>query len=108
VTQDIVIVAAARTAIGKLGGALASVSAADLGAGVIAACLERVNLPADQVSDVIMGQVLQGGCGQNPARQAAIKAGLPNTVPAMTINQVPSGLTPDPERRHRSALARTP
>jgi acetyl-CoA C-acetyltransferase len=88
VTEDIVIVAAARTAIGKLGGALASVSAADLGAGVIAACLERVNLPADHVSDVIMGQVLQGGCGQNPARQAAIKAGLPNTVPAMTINQV--------------------
>ena len=85
---DIVIVAAARTAVGKFGGALAKTPAAELGATVIRDLLRRSGLPGDQVSEVIMGQVLQAGCGQNPARQAIIKAGLPNAVPGMTINKV--------------------
>ncbi len=87
-TTDIVIVAAARTAVGKFGGSLAKVPAADLGATVLKALLERAKLQGEQVSEVILGQVLQAGCGQNPARQAVIKAGYPNTVPAMTINKV--------------------
>ena len=85
---DIVIVAAARTAVGKFGGSLAKTSAADLGATVIRDLLRRSGLPGDQVSEVILGQVLQAGCGQNPARQAVIKSGLPNAVPGMTINKV--------------------
>ena len=85
---DIVIVAAARTAVGKFGGSLAKVPAADLGATVIRDLLRRSGLPGDQVGEVIMGQVLQAGCGQNPARQAVIKAGLPQSVPGMTINKV--------------------
>ncbi len=85
---DIVIVAAARTAVGKFGGTLAKTPASELGATVIKALLERTGLSGDQISEVILGQVLQAGCGQNPARQAVIKAGLPNTVPAMTINKV--------------------
>jgi len=86
--EDIVIVGAARTAIGKFGGALASVPAAKLGAHVIRKALERAGVSPDQVSEVIMGQVLAAGVGQNPARQAAIWAGLPDMVPAMTINKV--------------------
>jgi acetyl-CoA C-acetyltransferase len=86
--SDIVIVSAVRTAIGKFGGTLAKTPAADLGATVIAEAVRRANLDGAQVSEVIMGQVLQAGCGQNPARQAAIKAGLPQAVPAMTINKV--------------------
>jgi len=86
--EDIVIVGAARTAIGKFGGALASVPAAKLGAHIIRKVLERAGLSPDQVSEVIMGQVLAAGVGQNPARQAAIWAGLPDMVPAMTINKV--------------------
>ncbi|HET6788857.1 MAG TPA: beta-ketoacyl synthase N-terminal-like domain-containing protein, partial [Aquabacterium sp.] len=85
---DIVIVAAARTAVGKFGGTLAKTPAADLGALVIQDLLRRTGLKGDQISEVIMGQVLQAGCGQNPARQAVIKAGLPQAVPAMTINKV--------------------
>ncbi len=85
---DIVIVAAARTAVGKFGGSLAKTPAADLGATVIRDLLRRSGLPGDQVSEVILGQVLQAGCGQNPARQAIIKSGLPNAVPGMTINKV--------------------
>ena len=85
---DIVIVAAARTAVGKFGGALAKTPAAELGATVIRDLLRRSGLPGDQVSEVIMGQVLQAGCGQNPARQAVIKSGLPQAVPGMTINKV--------------------
>lgn len=85
---DIVIVAAARTAVGKFGGSLAKTPAAELGATVIRDLLRRSGLPGDQVSEVILGQVLQAGCGQNPARQAVIKSGLPNAVPAMTINKV--------------------
>ncbi|WP_374591037.1 acetyl-CoA C-acetyltransferase [Aquabacterium sp.] len=85
---DIVIVAAARTAVGKFGGTLAKTPASELGATVIKALLERAKLTGDQVSEVILGQVLQAGCGQNPARQSVIKAGLPHAVPAMTINKV--------------------
>jgi acetyl-CoA C-acetyltransferase len=86
--SDIVIVAAARTAVGKFGGTLAKTPASDLGATVIADLLKRTGLAGDQISEVILGQVLQAGCGQNPARQAVIKSGLPNSVPAMTINKV--------------------
>ena len=85
---DIVIVAAARTAVGKFGGTLAKTAAPDLGAAVILALLERAKLSGDQIGEVILGQVLQAGAGQNPARQSAILSGLPNTVPAMTINKV--------------------
>lgn len=85
---EIVIVSAARTAVGKFGGALAKTPAAELGATVINEVLQRAKLQGDQVSEVILGQVLQAGCGQNPARQSVIKAGLPNVVPAMTINKV--------------------
>jgi acetyl-CoA C-acetyltransferase len=87
-TTDIVIVSAARTAVGKFGGSLAKVPASQLGATVIAEVLKRAKLNPDQINDVIMGQVLQAGAGQNPARQASIGAGLPNTVPAMTINKL--------------------
>src|SRR5512132_878201 len=86
--EEIVIVGAARTAIGKFGGSLASVPAAKLGAHVIRKVLERAGVAPDQVSEVIMGQVLAAAVGQNPARQAAIWAGLPDMVPAMTINKV--------------------
>ena len=86
--EDIFIVGAARTPIGKFGGALAKTPAADLGALVIRNVLERAHVPAEQVSEVVMGQVLAAGVGQNPARQAAMKAGVPYLVPAMTINKV--------------------
>ncbi|HXD07570.1 MAG TPA: acetyl-CoA C-acetyltransferase [Burkholderiaceae bacterium] len=85
---DIVIVAAARTAVGKFQGSLAKTPAVDLGAVVIQELLKRARLNGEQISEVILGQVLQAGAGQNPARQAVIKAGLPNAVPAMTINKV--------------------
>ena len=86
--DDIFIVGAARTPIGKFGGALARMPAADLGALVIRNVLARAGVPAEQVSEVVMGQVLTAGVGQNPARQAAMKAGVPFMVPAMTINKV--------------------
>ena len=86
--EDIFIVAAARSAIGKFGGSLAGVPAAKLGAHVIRKALERAGVSPEQVSEVIMGQVLTAAVGQNPARQAAIWAGLPDMVPAMTINKV--------------------
>jgi len=86
--SNAVIVAAARTAIGKFGGSLAKVPASELGAIVIKEVLARAGVKPDQVDEVIMGQVLAAGVGQNPARQAVIKAGLPVTVPAMTINKV--------------------
>ncbi len=86
--QKIVIVAAARTALGSFSGSLALISAADLGAKVIQSLLERSNLKAEQIDEVIMGQVLTAGQGQNPARQASIKAGIPETTPAMTVNMV--------------------
>ncbi|MGI4858869.1 MAG: acetyl-CoA C-acetyltransferase [Janthinobacterium lividum] len=86
--KQIVIVAAARTAVGKFGGALAKVPAPTLGAVVIRAVLERAGLEPARVSEVIMGQVLSAGAGQNPARQALVQAGVPVEVPGMTINQV--------------------
>jgi acetyl-CoA C-acetyltransferase len=85
---DVVIVSAARTGVGKFGGSLAKIPAPELGATVIRAVLERAGVKPDQISEVIMGQVLAAGSGQNPARQAAIKAGLPHAVPGMTINKV--------------------
>ncbi|MFO1219889.1 MAG: acetyl-CoA C-acetyltransferase [Burkholderiaceae bacterium] len=85
---DIVIVAAARTAVGKFGGTLAKTPASELGATVIKALLERSGLAGEQINEVILGQVLTAGMGQNPARQALIKSGLPQAVPAMTINKV--------------------
>ncbi len=86
--QQAVIVAATRTAIGKFGGSLAKTPAPELGAVVIRELLRRAGLAPEQVDEVILGQVLAAGSGQNPARQATIKAGLPVAVPAMTINKV--------------------
>ncbi len=86
--EDIVIVAAARTAVGKFGGALAKTPATELGALVIKALLERSRLAPEQVGEVILGQVLAAGAGQNPARQALMKSGLPKEIPALTINAV--------------------
>jgi len=86
--HEVVIVAATRTAIGSFQGALASVPAVDLGAAVIKRLLEQTGLDPAQVDEVILGQVLTAGAGQNPARQAAVKAGLPFSVPALTLNKV--------------------
>ena len=86
--EDIVIVSAVRTAIGKFGGSLAKVPAVDLGATAIKEALQRANVPFDQVGEVIMGQVLTAGVGQNPARQAMMKAGVAKETPALTINAV--------------------
>jgi acetyl-CoA C-acetyltransferase len=86
--QDIVIVAATRTAVGKFGGTLAKTPATELGAAVIAEVLKRSGVAADQVGEVIMGQVLAAGAGQNPARQAVIKSGLNQATPGLTINAV--------------------
>src|SRR6476660_7694661 len=83
-----VIVAAARTPIGKFLGSLASVSAPELGAVAIRAALAKSGVPANDVNEVIMGNVIQGGVGQAPARQALLKAGIPSSVSAMTINKV--------------------
>src|SRR6266571_2699043 len=83
-----VIVSAVRTPFGKLGGGLATKQATELGAAVIRGALDRVDVADDEIEYVIMGQVLQGGAGQAPARQAAIGAGLPKEVPADTVNKV--------------------
>jgi acetyl-CoA C-acetyltransferase len=88
VSRRAVIVSAVRTPFGKLGGGLKDYAATDLGGIAIAAALERANVAPDEVQYVIMGQVLQGGAGQAPARQAAVSAGLPVDVPADTINKV--------------------
>lgn len=87
-TTEVVIVSAVRTAIGSFQGALKDVPATKLGAIVIKEALSKVGVPFEQVDEVIMGNVLQAGLGQNPARQAAIFAGLPKEVPALTINKV--------------------
>ena len=87
-SENIVIVAALRTAVGSFGGSLAGIAAKDLGATVIKALLEQTKIDPAQVDEVILGQVLTAGTGQNPARQTTIKAGLPDKVPAMTINKV--------------------
>ena len=86
--EDIVIVAAARTAVGKFGGALSKVAAPELGATVIRGLLERTGLGADQIGEVILGQVLAAGVGQNPARQSLLKSGIARETPALTINAV--------------------
>ena len=86
--EDVVIVAALRTGVGKFGGTIAKIPASDLGAHVIKALLAKTGIKSDQVSEVIMGQVLTAGVGQNPARQALIKAGIADMVPAMTIGKV--------------------
>ncbi|MDM2751660.1 acetyl-CoA C-acetyltransferase [Citrobacter sp. Cs237] len=86
--QDVVIVAATRTPIGSFHGALAPLPAVELGACVIRALLEKTALPADAIDEVIFGQVLTAGCGQNPARQTALRAGLPVTTPAVTLNLI--------------------
>ncbi len=87
-SMDIVIVAAQRTAVGKFGGTLAKTPASDLGAAVIKALLDQTRIDPATIGEVILGQVLQAGVGQNAARQAVIKSGLPNAIPAMTINKV--------------------
>ena len=86
--EDIVIVSAARTAVGKFGGSLAKIPATDLGAAVIKAVAERAGLSADLIGEVILGQVLAAGVGQNPARQSVVKAGFPHAIPGLTINAV--------------------
>ena len=86
--ENIVIVAATRTAVGKFGGSLSKVPAPELGAAVIRNLLERTKLGADQIGEVIMGQVLAAGSGQNPARQSLIKSGVAKETPALTINAV--------------------
>jgi len=87
-TTDIVIVAAARTAVGKFGGTLAKTAAPDLGAAVVVDLLRRAKLSGEQINELIFGQVLTAGSGQNPARQTVIKSGLPQSIPALTINAV--------------------
>ena len=87
-TTDIVIVAAARTAVGKFGGTFAKTPAPELGAAVVVDLLRRAKLSGDQINELIFGQVLTAGSGQNPARQTVIKSGLPQGVPALTINAV--------------------
>ena len=86
--EDIVIVSAARTAVGKFGGSLAKIPATELGAAVIKAVAERSGLSPDLIGEVIMGQVLAAGVGQNPARQTVVKAGFPHAIPGLTINAV--------------------
>ena len=86
--HEIVIVAATRTALGSFGGSLSSTPAHKLGSAVISSLLQKTGLEGSQIDEVILGQVLTAGSGQNPARQAAIDAGLPNQTPAMTINKV--------------------
>ncbi len=85
---DIAIVAAVRTPVGSFRGAFAPLSAVDLGAAVVRGLLERCQLPAAAVDELIFGQVLTAGCGQNPARQTALRAGLPVDTPAVTVNLV--------------------
>lgn len=86
--QEVVIVAAGRSPVGSFNGALASLSGAQLGAQVLKSVLEQAGVQPDQVDEVILGQVLTAGVGQNPARQTTLLAGLPDTTPAMTINKV--------------------
>lgn len=86
--KDIVIVSTARSPIGKFGGMFKDVSAVELGSNVIKTALQRANISPESVDQVIFGNVLQAGLGQNPARQAAIHAGIPHSAPAMTVNEV--------------------
>src|SRR3990167_2726231 len=86
--DDVVIVAALRTAVGKFGGTLAKISAADLGSHLIKGLLAQTGIKPEMVNEVILGQVLTAGCGQNPARQAALRSGLSDMVPAFTVGKV--------------------
>ncbi len=86
--KEVVIVSACRTPIGKFQGGLSSFSAPQLGALAVAEAVRRAGIPASAVEEVILGNVLTAGLGQNPARQAAIRSGVPNTVPAFTVNKV--------------------
>ena len=86
--KEAVIVSSVRTAVGKFGGSLNGIPAVDLGALVIKEAIKRAGIDGKMIDEVIMGNVLQAGLGQNPARQAAIKAGLPQEVPAWTMNLV--------------------
>src|SRR6185312_1908958 len=86
--DEVVIVAALRTGVGKFGGTISKIPAPELGAKVISALLAKTGVNPDAVSEVLMGQVLTAAAGQNPARQASIRAGLPHMVPAMNINKV--------------------
>ena len=86
--DDVVIVAALRTAVGKFGGTISRIPASELGAKVITALFQKTGVKPEMVSEVLLGQVLTAGVGQNPARQASIRAGVPAMVPAMTINKV--------------------
>ncbi|MBI2791595.1 MAG: acetyl-CoA C-acetyltransferase [Gammaproteobacteria bacterium] len=86
--QEVYIVGAARSAVGSFGGSLSKLPASEISAQVIKGLLQKIDLSPDKVSEVILGQVLTAGVGQNPARQASIHAGIPHTVPAMTINKV--------------------
>jgi len=86
--NEVVIVAAARTAVGKFGGSLSKIAAADLGAHVIKGLLAQTGVDPKLINEVILGQVLTAGCGQNPARQAVIKSGMPDMVPAFTVGKV--------------------
>lgn len=86
--QEVVIVKAVRTAIGSFGGTLKDLSATDLGATLIKKVLEDTGIPGEEIDEVILGNVLQAATGQNPARQAAIKAGIPHSVPSFTVNKV--------------------
>src|SRR5262245_26390160 len=85
---DAFILSAARTPIGKYLGALSELSAPELGAAALREALRRGHVPPERVDEVILGHVLQAGAGQNPARQAALKAGLPDTIAAVTVNKV--------------------
>jgi len=86
--REVVIVSAVRTAVGSFGGALGKTPAVELGALVIAEAVKRAGITVDQVDEVIMGNVLQAGLGQNPARQSAVKAGIPEEIPSWTVNMV--------------------
>ena len=86
--KEIVIVAATRTAVGAFGGSLSSIPATKLGAEVIKGLLQETGVKGEQIDEVILGQVLTAGSGQNPARQSTLAAGLPHTTSAMTINKV--------------------
>lgn len=86
--EEVVIVAAARTAVGKFGGSLSKIAASDLGAHVIKGLLAQTGIDPQLINEVILGQVLTAGCGQNPARQAVIKSGMPDMIPAFTVGKV--------------------
>ena len=102
--EDIVIVSAARTAVGKFGGSLANIAATELGAIVIKEVLARAKVGSDQIGEVIMGQVLTAGSGQNPARQALLKSGITKETPALTINACLLYTSPSPRDRQKSRM----